>query len=188
MDDRHRVSRAVHFPQSFPNKSFDRTTLLTFRADDAEKDNPNRTYKMSVVCRCIMPDDADVHAYGIRIESKQNAKLEADLGEPPPQEKRRVYLGFYDILYDVLAALVFEHYRVSVVWVLEDGEMAHLEVHFRSLGNEATDKRRRADRSAALKSLADRIVGPTIRPGLTDPFQLEMQSQLPSLGLTAAAA
>lgn len=181
MSDGHRVSRAVHYPQVFSSGVFDETALLQFRADDADKDDPERTYRMSVVCRCMMPADEAVHAYGTKIEDKQNQRLQTDLGTPPPLEKRRAYLGFYDILYPDLASVAFQYYRVGIRSVPEDGEDAHLEIQLHSLRLEAKDKQRRSDRSAALKTLAQRLVGPSLRPNVTEEHIVGRQAQLPLL-------
>jgi hypothetical protein len=100
---------------------------------------------------------------------------------PPPPEKRRAYLGFYDIHYPDLASVAFQYYRVGVRSVPEDGEDAHLEIELHSLRLDAKDKQRRADRSAGLKVLAKRLLGPTLMPNVTDDHVLARQGQLPLL-------
>ena len=178
----HRVSRAIHFPQSFPNKSYASEGLLQFLPNDREAKDAAH-YGLSVVCRCIMPSDESVHEYGARIAEKQNSNYEQREGHPPTDEARRVYLGYYDLGYERLSEVFLEYYDLAIRAVPEDGVWAHLEIHFVRNGVASdSPKRRRADRGAAISSIADRLRGPTLFPvAPADTDMRARQAELPTM-------
>jgi len=178
----HKVSRAVHFPQSFPKGAFAPEGLLNFMPSDRESKDAD-FYAVSVVCRCVMPSDGKVHEYGQKIAEKQNAAFFDREGHAPPEEKKRTYLAYYDLAYAKLREVVLDFYKIAVRAIPEDGEIAHLEIHFvRNEVESDSPKRRRADRGAAISAIMDRLVGPYTLP--VDASEKELrarQAELPVL-------
>lgn len=181
MTDKHRVSRAVHFPQSFPNEVFSPAALLNFQA--VNRSDPDSTYAMSVVCRCMLPEDRDIHDYGVSIAEKQNERNKSSSGDNSPPENKRFYLAFYDVSYEELADIVLEHYELRIASVPEEGCDAHMEIHFKSLRKQVTKKQRRSDRAAAIDLMAERLIGPVLYPDASSPDEIDSQQQLPKLPL-----
>jgi hypothetical protein len=92
----------------------------------------------SVAWRHFLPTDDDVHGYGCRLASKQNAKLELDARLT--NKTRRIYCGAYQLTAAAVRNLasIAELTEVAFADVShnpEDGEIAHtdLRVQFRGM-------------------------------------------------------
>lgn len=109
------------------------------------------------------------HAYGCNGAREANERLAAANGGQVPPERRRCYLGFYDLLYRSIVAVSSTYYDVKLKWkpegsdahfqldLLERRGMEHLPEGFTA---KQRQKARQQDRLAVVAALAANLFGP----------------------------
>lgn len=154
------LCRAILFPKCAKDGVFDDLALL--QLVDVNKDKT--VYAMSLASRYLLRDEEGAHGYGSRTAQSINDAYENSRGEPPPENKRTHYLGFYDVDKLSVLSLPISYYRVELKHKIEHGETAHFNFEMHPTDLQGTnEKARRHDRNTAMLAMITRLRGPKRR-------------------------